>query len=175
MCTHSDYIPPFPPLPSSFFAPAPSILLSPFPSFLPVRRMLSPRKSEGLHQEAGSQVLAGMKRRLDAEMQLHEKASTSSSVANQIIARSLADPLPLQQQEQEQQKQQHSTVTRDLEFIPKCAGGVVGARLEHELTSAFDLVDDALHISSDDEFEFQLGLDKFSENLGSSLNRVLPS
>jgi hypothetical protein len=137
--------------------------------------MLSPRKSEGLHQEAGSQVLAGMKRRLDAEMQLHEKASTSSSVADQIIARSLADPLPLQQQGQEQQKQQHSTVTRDLEFIPKCAGGVVGARLEHELTSAFDLVDDALHISSDDEFEFQLGLEKNSENLGSSLKRVLPS
>jgi hypothetical protein len=69
-----------------FFSPAPSIcflllLLS------SVRRMLSPPKNEGLHQEAGSQVLTGMKRRLDAEMQLHDKASTSSSVADPFIAR----------------------------------------------------------------------------------------
>jgi hypothetical protein len=67
-----------------------------------------------------------------------------SSTADQNITSGLADA---------RQHQQHRSATGKIESAPKRTIREVGAQSRKEHTSAFDLVDDALHISSDDEFE----------------------
>jgi hypothetical protein len=145
---------PFCKLYNSFFAP--SRLSS--PPFPPGLRLLSPRKCPEVNQNTGSDALAGTKRRLDEDMGLLNTETMPSSTADQNITSGLADA---------RQHQQHRSATGKIESAPKRTIREVGAQSRKEHTSAFDLVDDALHISSDDEFEISALTWQFS---GKKLN-----
>lgn len=109
-------------------------------------RLLSPRKCPRVDHDTGSDALAGTKRSLHEDMRLLKTATMPSSIGDQNFSRGLAAAM---------QQQQNGSATGQIESTPKRNTRAVGAqpKQEKEHTSAFDLVDDALHISSDDEFE----------------------
>jgi hypothetical protein len=106
-----------------------------------VNRLLSPRKVHAVGHNTGVVDSAGTKRRLDEDM----KSCTTSSTADQYFTHGIAA---------QQQQLQFCSAPAEFESMPKRTEREVGVHSQRDHTSAFDLVDDALHISSDDEFEF---------------------
>jgi hypothetical protein len=99
--------------------------------------LLSPRDGLGTSD--------GTKRRLDDEMQMLKTDSISSLIASQNVVHDVVETV-LQQNHQISSSEEFESMLkrakRDTENVSK-----------KKHSSAFDLVDDALHISSDDEFE----------------------
>jgi hypothetical protein len=87
----------------------------------------------------------GIKRRLDDELQILKTASISSSTAVKNIAQDAAETV-LQQHHQISASEEFESMLKRAKKDPENV-------LQKPHSSAFDLVDDALHISSDDEFE----------------------
>lgn len=123
-----------------FFCAFPLLFLLVFlPLCLPsaARRLLSPRDGLGASD--------GTKRRLDDEMQMLKTDSISSLIASQNVVHDVVETV-LQQNHQISSSEEFESMLkrakRDTENVSK-----------KKHSSAFDLVDDALHISSDDEFE----------------------
>jgi hypothetical protein len=101
------------------------------------RRLLSTR--DGLATSNGT------KRRLDDELQILKTASISSLTAVENIAQDSAETV-LQQHHQISASEEFESMLKRAKKDPENVS-------QKAHSSAFDLVDDALHISSDDEFE----------------------
>ena len=106
--------------------------------------MLSPRQVAASDRDATAGPSGGVKRRLDEELHLHQTI-TSSLKSRQVATRNVAGC--------DRQQQQLSSVFGDVNRTIKRIKGSSGAEVRRVHSSAFDLVDDALHISSDDECE----------------------
>ncbi len=110
--------------------------------------MLSPRGNSRPDQDSEVGASFGTKRRLDSELQQRETISVASSIANQVFTHEFT------------KDGQHTHASQHQNFVSetfeskmkrvKNDGAAAGFGNKH--SSAFDLVDDALHISSDDEF-----------------------
>jgi hypothetical protein len=106
-----------------------------------VHRLLSPRKVHAVGHNTGVVDSAGTKRRLDEDL----NSCATSSTADQYFTNGIAG---------QQQQLQFCSTPAEFESMPKRVEREVGVQSLKGHKSAFDLVDDALHISSDDEFEF---------------------
>lgn len=112
---------------------------------LSARRLLSPHGNTRLGHDSESGVSAGTKRRLHEELQQTTSALSSLTYATL--------PLEIAEASQQQQRSQNqSFASEEMESKKKRAkvDTTAGSRNRH--SSAFDLVDDSLHISSEDEF-----------------------
>ncbi len=132
---------------------------------LSARRLLSPR-GEAVHRdfELGATASSGTKRHLVEEMQLQKATSGTSSSTDQVSKYEVADC-----SRQKQPSHGQSRACEEVGSKMKRAKRDLAADSITGHCSAFDLVDDALHISSDDEFpEFDIALLPSNSRSGNS-------